>query len=105
MRIAVAGFVVPFMAVYSPALMLQGDSLLATVYVGLKAMLAIGICGAVFTCYLQAKLTWLERILGLAAGASLILSTPISDEIGFALSAIFIAQHVWRARRAEAATA
>ncbi|PKQ40901.1 C4-dicarboxylate ABC transporter [Pseudomonas sp. YY-1] len=104
-RIAVAGFVVPFMAVYSPALMLQGDSLLATVYVGLKAMLAIGIWGAVFTGYLQAKLTWWERILGLAAGASLILATPISDEIGFVLSAIFIAQHFWRARRAEAATA
>ncbi|MDU9409041.1 TRAP transporter permease [Pseudomonas sp. zfem001] len=104
-RIAVAGFVVPFMAVYSPALMLQGDSLLATVYVGLKAMLAIGIWGAVFTGYLQAKLTWWERLLGLAAGASLILATPISDEIGFALSAIFIAQHFWRARRAEAATA
>ena len=104
-RIAIAGFVVPFMAVYSPALMLQGDSLLATVYVGLKAMLAIGIWGAVFTGYLQAKLTWWERILGLAAGASLILATPISDEIGFALSAIFIAQHFWRARRAEAATA
>ncbi|PIA69190.1 TRAP transporter permease [Pseudomonas sediminis] len=104
-RIAIAGFVVPFMAVYSPALMLQGDSLLATVYVGLKAMLAIGIWGAVFTGYLQAKLTWWERLLGLAAGASLILATPISDEIGFALSAIFIAQHFWRARRAEAATA
>jgi len=104
-RIAVAGFVVPFMAVYSPALMLQGDSLLATFYVLFKAALAIGIWGVVFTGYLQAKLTWWERILGLAAGASLILATPISDEIGFALSAIFIGQHVWRARRAEAATA
>ena len=104
-RIAVAGFVVPFMAVYSPALMLQGDSLLATVYVVFKAALAIGIWGVVFTGYLQAKLTWWERLLGLAAGASLILATPISDEIGFALSAIFIAQHFWRARRAEAATA
>jgi TRAP-type uncharacterized transport system fused permease subunit len=93
------------MAVYSPALMLQGDSLLATVYVGLKALLAIGIWGAVFTGFLQAKLSWWERILGFAAGASLILATPISDEIGFALSAIFIAQHVWRARRAEVATA
>ncbi|UFQ97800.1 TRAP transporter permease [Pseudomonas wenzhouensis] len=104
-RIAVAGFVVPYMAVYSPALMLQGDSLLATVYVGLKALLAIGIWGAVFTGFLQAKLSWWERILGFAAGASLILATPISDEIGFALSAIFIAQHFWRARRAEVATA
>jgi TRAP transporter 4TM/12TM fusion protein len=104
-RIAVAGFVVPYMAVYSPALMLQGDSLLATVYVGLKALLAIGIWGAVFTGFLQAKLSWWERALGFAAGASLILATPISDEIGFALSAIFIGQHIWRARRAQAATA
>ncbi|MDH1339103.1 TRAP transporter permease [Ectopseudomonas oleovorans] len=104
-RIAIAGFVVPFMAVYSPALMLQGDSLLATLYVVFKAMLAIGLLGAIFTGYLQAKLSWWERLLGFAAGASLILATPISDEIGFALSAIFIAQHFWRARRAEAATA
>ncbi|WP_457788462.1 TRAP transporter permease [Pseudomonas sp. PL-6] len=104
-RIAVAGFVVPYMAVYSPALMLQGDSLLATVYVGLKALLAIGIWGAVFTGFLQAKLSWWERALGFAAGASLILATPISDEIGFALSAIFIGQHIWRARRAQAALA
>ena len=59
----------------------------------------------VFTGFLQARLAWWERIRGLAAGASLILATPISDEIGFALSAIFIAQHLWRARRAEAATA
>jgi TRAP transporter 4TM/12TM fusion protein len=104
-RIAVAGFVVPFMAVYSPALMLQGDSLLATFYVLFKAALAIGIFGAVFTGFLQAKLSWWERALGFAAGASLILATPISDEIGFALSAIFIGQHIWRARRAQAATA
>ena len=100
-----AGFIVPFMAVYEPALMLQGDSLLATLYVVLKAFIAIGLWGAVFTGYLQAKLSWWGRILGFAAGASLILATPISDEIGFALSAIFIAQHIWRARRAEVATA
>ena len=104
-RIAVAGFVVPFMAVYSPALMLQGDSLMATFYVGLKALLAIGIWGAVFTGFLQTKLSWWERILGFAAGGSLILASTTSDEIGFVLSAIFIAQHFWRARRAEAAAA
>ncbi|MGQ7960240.1 TRAP transporter permease [Pseudomonas sp. SP16.1] len=104
-RIAIAGFVVPFMAVYAPALMLQGDSLLATFYVLFKAALAIGLFGAVFTGFLQAKLSWWERALGFAAGASLILATPISDEIGFALSALFIGQHLWRARRAQAATA
>ena len=104
-RIAIAGFVVPFMAVYSPALMLQGDSLLATLYVVFKAALAIGLFGAVFTGFLQARLSWWERALGFAAGASLILATPVSDEIGFALGALFIGQHVWRTRRAQVATA
>jgi len=104
-RIAVAGFIVPFMAVYEPALMLQGDSLLATLYVVAKAALAIGIWGAIFTGYLQAKMPWWERALGFAAGASLILATPMSDEIGFALAALFIAQHFWRAHRAQVSAA
>ncbi|MDG1583152.1 TRAP transporter permease [Pseudomonas sp. GOM6] len=104
-RIAVAGFIVPYMAVYSPGLMLQGDSLLATAYVVLKAVLAIGIWGAVFTGYLQRSLSWWERILGFAAGAALIIAAPITDEIGFALAALFLVQHFWRARRASLAAA
>ncbi|MFP6847694.1 MAG: TRAP transporter permease [Pseudomonas sp.] len=104
-RIAVAGFIVPFMAVYEPALMLQSDSLWATFYVVFKAVVAIGIWGAVFTGFLQIKMPWWERALGFAAGASLIMATPMSDEIGFALAAVFIAQHVWRARQAQVATA
>jgi hypothetical protein len=48
---------------------------------------------------------WWERALGFAAGASLILATPMSDEIGFALAAIFIAQHFWRAHRGQVAAA
>ena len=104
-RIAIAGFIVPFMAVYDPALMLQGDSLLATLYVLGKAALAVGIWGVVFTGFLQRPLSWWERALGFAAGASLILATAMSDEIGFALAALFIAQHLWRARRAQVATA
>jgi len=102
-RIAVAGFIVPFMAVYDPALMMQGDSWLATVYVLLKAAIAIGIWGAVFTGFLQSKMNVWERLLGFAAGVSLIMATPMSDEIGFALAALFIAQHYWRARRNEVA--
>ncbi len=104
-RIAVAGFVVPFMAVYSPALMMQGDSWLATIYMLVKAAFAIGLWGAVFTGYLQRSLSWWERILAFVAGASMILAAPATDEVGFALGAIFLAQHYWRARRAEPAIA
>jgi TRAP transporter 4TM/12TM fusion protein len=104
-RIAIAGFVVPFMAVYEPALMLQSDSLLAIIYVLLKAALAIGIWGAVFTGFLHCKMAWWERALGFAAGISLILATPMSDEIGFVLVALFLGQHFWRAHRAQATMA
>lgn len=104
-RIAVAGFVVPFMAVYEPALMLQSGSIFATCYVVGKAALAIGIWGAIFTGFLQTKMPAWERALGFVAGASLIVSTPLSDEIGFALSVIFIAQHYWRARDGQLAAA
>ncbi|SDH37504.1 TRAP transporter, 4TM/12TM fusion protein [Pseudomonas benzenivorans] len=104
-RIAIAGFVVPFMAVYDPALMLQGGDWLATLYMLLKAAVAIGLWGAVFTGFLHSKMPWWERLLGFAAGTSLILATPMSDEIGFALAALFLAQHLWRGRHGHMAAA
>jgi TRAP-type uncharacterized transport system fused permease subunit len=59
----------------------------------------------VFTGYLQRTMSWWERLLAFAAGAAMIASIPISDEIGFDLGAIFLIQHIWRARRAEPAIA
>ncbi|MCM2319946.1 MAG: TRAP transporter fused permease subunit, partial [Pseudomonas sp.] len=98
-RIAVAGFVVPFMAVYSPALMLQGDSLAATAYVAVKAVFAIGLWGVASIGYLRERLTWWERLPAFAAGACLILALPVTDEIGFALGALTIGVHLWRTRQ------
>src|SRR5690606_27066369 len=47
LRVAIAGFIMPYMAVYSPALMLQGDGgIVSVVYIVFKAMLAIGLWGA-----------------------------------------------------------
>ena len=37
------------------------------------------------------------------SGADLTLATPMRDEVGFALAALFLAQHFWRGRRAQAA--
>ncbi|QGZ29097.1 TRAP transporter permease [Stutzerimonas stutzeri] len=104
-RIAVAGFVVPFMAVYNPALMLQGDSLWMTAYMLVKASFAIGLWGIASIGYLQRPLAWWERLLGFAAGATLILAMPITDEIGFAIGILLLAQHIVRARRAGPALA
>ncbi|MGU1112709.1 TRAP transporter large permease subunit [Pseudomonas aeruginosa] len=101
-RIALAGFVVPFMAVYSPALMLQEGGWGATLYVTCKAVLAIGLWGMASIGYLQGPLAWWERLVAFAAGASLVLALPISDELGFVLGALVIGWHLWRQRAREA---
>ncbi len=109
-KIALAGFVIPFMAVYAPALMLQdGGPLAASIgyapavaYILFKACLAIALWGAAAIGYLRRPLAVWERVFAAIAAASLVLALPVTDEIGFALSAAFIGQHVWRAKRAEA---
>lgn len=90
-QIAIAGFIVPFMAVYDPALMLQGDpTFLAVVYIVFKALLAIFLWGGAAIGYLWAPLSSLQRGLGVVAAIALVAALPISDQIGFALSLSFI---------------
>ena len=99
LRIAIAGFVVPFMAVYDPALMLQSDSWGAVVYVTFKALVAVGLWGAAAVGYLHAALSWPERALAAAAAFLLVVALPVTDEVGFGLGAAVVGYHLLRARR------
>ncbi|MNJ20234.1 hypothetical protein D3C77_145660 [compost metagenome] len=99
-RIALAGCVVPFMAVYDPALMMQGDSLGATLYMVIKAVFAVALWGCASIGHLRMPMSWWERLLAFTAGVSLILALPISDEIGFALGILVMCCHCWRSRPA-----
>ncbi|OYV29889.1 MAG: C4-dicarboxylate ABC transporter [Thiomonas sp. 20-64-9] len=106
-QIALAGFVVPYMAVYDPQLMLQGDwTWLGVAYVTAKAILAIVLWGAVAVGYLRGPMSVLERLLAFCAAALLITALPMTDEAGFALAAIVLLWHSLRARglAAQAAT-
>lgn len=100
LRIAIAGFVLPFMAVYAPALMMQGESWLAVGYITLKAVIAIGLWGAAAIGYLAARMSWLERLWATAAAFSLVVAQPITDEVGLALAVTLVGWHLWRTRRA-----
>ena len=103
-RIAAAGFVVPFMAVYDPALMLQGDSLLASLYMFGKAVAAVALWSFAVVGFISRPLAWWERLLAFAAGVSLVLAVPVSDQLGFALGALVVGQHWWRVRRVQPVT-
>ncbi|MGF7158449.1 TRAP transporter 4TM/12TM fusion protein [Rhodoligotrophos appendicifer] len=99
-KIAIPGYVVPFMAVYDPALMAQTGDWLATAYMAFKAIVSIGLWGAAMVGFLHTKLNWPERIWATAAAFLLVLALPITDELGFGLGFLFIVWHWWRSRGA-----
>ena len=99
MRIAIAGFVVPYMAVYAPALMLQTGTWLDTAYIVFKAIVAIALWGAASIGYLGSPMTWPERIAAAAAAFLLVVAIPLTDELGFALGVAVVLYHRARNRR------
>lgn len=105
-KIAIAGFIIPYMAVYDPALMLQpvkglaGSAYIAAAaWIIFKATLAIILWGAAFTGYLRREMAAWERVLAVIAAALLVVALPITDELGVGLAALVIGHHLWRARQ------
>ena len=109
-KLAIAGFVVPFMAVYTPALMLQDAGPMAAaygypvevVYIVLKACLGIVLWGAAVVGFLFGRMAMWERIIAFAAGVLLVMALPLTDEAGFALAVLWIGFHWWKSRGATA---
>ena len=88
------------MAVYDPALMMQGDpTIAAVVYIVFKATVAILLWGSAAVGYLWSALNMVERFLAAAAAFSLVVALPVTDEIGFAVGATFIIWHWLRSHR------
>jgi TRAP-type uncharacterized transport system fused permease subunit len=106
LRIALPGFVIPYMAVYDPTLMLQpvpglegAGYWLAVVYIVIKATLAMVLWGVAAVGYFLKPLSWWGRIWATVAAALLVAAIPLTDEIGFVLAALFVGYHVWQTRR------
>ncbi len=99
-QIAIAGFVIPFMAVYDPALMMQGDpTALAVIYIVIKALVAIFLWGAAAIGYLWSPLSMIERIFAALSACFLVAAYPMTDQIGFVASALFIGWNWYQTRQ------
>lgn len=104
-QIAIAGFIVPYMAVYAPELMLQGDKGIdATLYVVFKALLAVTLWGTAVVGHFRSPMSALERVLAFVAASLLVVALPLTDELGFGLAAMVIGWHIWRSRGMQALT-
>ena len=105
-RIAIAGFIVPYMAVYAPELMLQGDwTILSVLFIVFKALVAIVLWGATSIGFLGSPLAWPARLFAFVAAATLVAAQPLTDEIGLAMAAAFFAWVVVTERRSRTAAA
>jgi len=104
MRIAIAGFIIPYMAVYSPALMLQGGTWWDTGYIVFKALIAIALWGGAAIGFWLVPMHWFERLWAFVAAAFLVAALPATDEIGLGLTLALGVWHWLRARRLNPAT-
>ncbi|WP_374468633.1 TRAP transporter permease [Ferrovibrio sp.] len=102
-KIGIAGYVVPFMAVYTPALMLQGGTWFDTAYVLGKAVIAVGLWGGAASAWLLGPMNWPERIWATAAAFLFVVALPVTDEIAAALTVSFLVFHWWKTKRSKAA--
>jgi len=105
-QIAIAGFVIPFMAVYDNALMLQGDwTYPGVLYVVFKCLLAIVLWGGVVVGHLQANLSIAQRVWCAITAAMLVSAIDLTDQIGFAMAVVLVLWMWLRARQLASATA
>ena len=110
-KLAVAGFVVPFMAVYSPELMLQGLAnkdiftiIISVGYISIKALIAMLFLGIAAVGYMNKPVNIFERIICICVSVLLITAIPITDELGFGLMILFIIYRWLKFRRVNSKT-
>jgi TRAP transporter 4TM/12TM fusion protein len=86
-RVALPALIVPFMFVYSPALLLNG-SVVEVLTASVPALLGLLAMSLALIGYWMAPLQLWERGLALAGGALLVFPGMITDAIGIALLAV-----------------
>jgi TRAP-type uncharacterized transport system fused permease subunit len=82
-----AGFIVPFMFVYSESLLLSGSPF-EILYAALPAFVGVFFLGTFAVGYFAGPIGWPKRILMAIAGMMLIQPGIVTDLMGVALAAL-----------------
>lgn len=97
-RLALPGFIIPFILVYNPMLLMQGDDLnpLSVLHMVISALVGIYALSIASANFWLIKTHWLERVLFTAAAILLIKPGLMTDLGGAALIAAAAAMHLLR---------
>lgn len=96
-KLAIAAFIIPYMFVFNPALLMIDSSFVEIIWVTLTALVGMLAIGAGMIGYWYRKCNWIERILILGIGLLLIFPETITDVVGLALFlGVFVLQYKTR---------
>lgn len=90
-KLAIAAFIIPYMFVFNPALLMIDSSFLEVVWVTITALVGMIAIGAGLIGYWYRKCNWIERILITGTGFLLIFPETLTDVIGIAAFLILFA--------------
>ena len=94
-RLALAGFIVPFMFVYNPQLLLENITLITGIQVVITACVGVVLIAAAVEGYLLGQMNILLRVIAGVGSYLLIDSGLVTDIAGIAcLAVIILAQKV-----------
>ncbi|RXT07219.1 TRAP transporter permease [Ammoniphilus sp. CFH 90114] len=87
-RLALAGFIIPFMFAYEPSLLIVEGTLSKGIIGVLAAILGVILLGCAVIGYFRISCTWLERLLLFAGAVALILPENLTDIMGLLIGVI-----------------
>ncbi|MDV6014498.1 TRAP transporter large permease subunit [Haloechinothrix sp. LS1_15] len=99
-RIAVSGFVVPFMFVLNPELLLQGVTWASGTLAAASGAAGASVIGMAVVGYIGRRANWAERAILAVAGVLLLQYGWLTDATGLAVAVVLIGWHYVAARRA-----
>ncbi|WP_248509799.1 TRAP transporter permease [Sporosarcina sp. NCCP-2222] len=90
-KLAIAAFIIPYMFVFNPALLMIDSSFFEIIWVTFTAIIGMVAIGAGIIGYWYRKCNIIERIIIVATGLLLIFPETITDIVGMALFVIMFA--------------
>ena len=97
-KLAIAGFIVPFMFVYSPQLLLINTSFLEGLRVTIGACLGVFMIGVAVEGYLFVRTNGVIRLIAACGALALIDSGIYSDMVGFGALVVLVSYQYFSSR-------
>jgi TRAP-type uncharacterized transport system fused permease subunit len=96
-KLAIAAFIIPYIFVLSPELLMIDTTWMEVIWVVFTAMVGMIAIGAGVIGYWMRGMHWLERIIAVIVGLLLIYPESISDITGIIMFVVLLAlQYVWK---------